>query len=710
MNGQLRDQILRIVKENKDYAISIEGLYKKLFKEERNYDPNRWNDVEDVLKDLENDKLLVQTKKGLFRLNMQRVGKAHVTRNGTVFVTVDDLENDLKIKDSRTLRAMDGDTVLIEITDTNTFEGEIKDVIERKGIVAEVKTINGKRYAIVKDNKYEIDLSNDIVDGMLIGIKVDNKGLKPNHAELDKVLAHKNAVGLDEITILYEHGFTDGFTDEAKAELKSIPDKVTEEDIKGRTDLRKEVIFTIDGDDTKDIDDAISIDILDNGNYLLGVHIADVANYVKENSLIDLEAREKGTSVYMPGVVSPMYPVELSNGICSLNPNIDRLAISCEMEIDKNGRVVDSNIFESVIHSNIQMTYNNVNKILEENIVPDGYEPYVEKLRQMKDLAEILRASRVKRGYLNFEESEIKFETDDKGRVTNVTKRHSGIGENLIEDFMLTANECVARYQFLSSYNCIYRVHDLPNEEMLKDVIKLLKTYGVEFDFKVRYNDATLVQKMLNSLKENELFWIFSNLILRCMDKAKYSTINTGHFGVGVNADRKEAYCHFTSPIRRYPDTMVHRLLKMALHGDIDKLTSGEYTAYLEEIARHSSEMEVGADKCERVANKMKAAEYMEQFVGEEFEAKISGFTKSGMFVALENLIEGRVDFSSMDDFYRYEKELERIVGEKSNKVYRLGDMIDVLLVRASKDEKEIDFKMTRKRISDRNGNNKPQS
>jgi len=690
----MKEKVLEILNVTRDNPIDLETIYRK-----SGYTNYSKEDFLNVINELVEEKKITcaNSKLNLYKLNPYREGIFHIKRNGDCYVNIGD--RDITINKDFTYGSMDKDKVLVKITNYDTNTGTIKEIIERNGIIAEVKTINKDRYAQVGKNMYKIELPANMVDGMLIGIKIDkSKAGKYFHATLDKVIGHKNATGIEEQKILYEQGIPFTFDANTLKEAYNLPSSVKEEDLEKRRDLRNEMIFTIDGDDTKDIDDAISIKKLENGNYLLGVHIADVTHYVKENSYLDLEARERATSVYMPGVVNPMYPVELSNGICSLNPEVDRLALSCEMEINTKGDLINFDIFKSIIHSNKQMTYKNVNKILEQNEIPEGYEEFKDSILMMNELSKILEASRTRRGMINFDIPEIKIIVEE-GKVKEIAKRIQGTGEKLIENFMLAANECVATYVYNMGLNFVYRVHDFPSEERLKRVINIIKSYGEEVNVRVNANDPKLIGRLLEEIKDSNNYETFSSMILRCMAKASYQITNYGHFGIGVNALKNEAYTHFTSPIRRYPDTTVHRILSSIINGEYDKISKDEYKNLLATIAKHSSENELKADRCEREANKMRMAEYMSDYINQEYIAKIVGFTNSGMFVRLDNYIEGRVGFNTMDDYYTYDEELEVAVGEKSKKVYRLGDTIQVKLVKADKDTREIDFEPVKTRV-----------
>lgn len=694
----MEEKILEILKVSRNNGLSKQEVYKKLA-----YTNLSFEDFEEVFDDLQTRQEIYQTGKDKYTLNPFKEAEIQITRKGLILAKTD--KDTYEISEDQ-FNCLTGDKVKIRITDFNQKKGTIKEVLTRKGTPAEVKIENGKKYAIVRnkenETKYELKTDENLVDGILIGIKLEkNRKDKQPVATLDRIFGHKNKPRLDEEIILYENNFNYEWPEEVKKEIKYIPSEVSEEEKKGRRDLRNIEIFTIDGDDTKDIDDAISLDKLENGNYLLGVHIADVANYVKEGTAIDKESYERATSVYMNTVVNPMYPVELSNGICSLNPETDRLAMTAEMEINPKGKVVNYDIFESVIHSRKQMTYKKVNKILKSEEVPEGYEPFQNKLKEMYELSKILKKNRQTRGYQEFQTSEIKVETDENGIPTEIGKREDGPGQKLIEMFMLAANETVATHIYNMGIPSIYRDHDKPNEEKLKKVTEIIKNYGETFKTKGKVLSPKYLSSLLEELKETQKYETYCNMILRSLAKATYESYNIGHFSVGINSDKREAYTHFTSPIRRYPDTTVHRVLKMIFQMQTEKLYSKEHKEKMAAIAKHSSIQEQNADKCERESNKMKTAEYMENILKENqneiYEGIISGFAATGMYVQLPNLIEGRVGYNTMDDFYHYDDEQEIIIGEKTGKIYRLGDKVTVKLTKASKMLREIDFEIEQK-------------
>ena len=515
--------------------------------------------------------------------------------------------------------------------------------------------------------------------------KIDNINYK---GAIVKILGHVDDPGVDILSIAAKYEIEDEFSKEVEEELKNIPDHVLESEYEGRPDLRNEMIFTIDGDDTKDIDDAISIEKLDNGNYKLGVHIADVSYYVKENSPLDEEAYKRGTSVYLANTVIPMLPHQLSNGICSLNPNVDRLAVSCVMEIDSNGEVVEYDIFESVINSKIQMTYKKVNAILENNVVAEGYEPYVDSLNLMSELAWILRDNKVRKGYIDFDIDEAKIITDEKGEAIDVKLRERGTGEKLIEDFMIAANETVARHITYMEYPFIYRVHGEPNEEKINNFLRFVSILGHSVH-KMKKITPKAMQELLNELKDVKEYHILSPLLLRSMQKAVYDKTNIGHFGLA-----SKCYTHFTSPIRRYPDTTVHRLLRTYLFNkNINVDTINYWDQKLASLAVHTSERERASIECEREVDDMKMAEYMEKHIGEEFDGVVSSVMSFGMFIELPNKVEGLVRIDDLtDDYYRYDESTFALVGNNNKRGYRLGDEVKVVVKAASKINHTVDF------------------
>ena len=568
-------------------------------------------------------------------------------------------------------------------------------------MVGEYIVENGQGKVRLDNDKVKINILIDkdktlgAMEGHKILVKITSK-LKDNNyrGEIVKILGHKNDPGVDILSVMAKYGINSGFSDEVMEEALNKPDTVSEGEIAGRRDLREEMIFTIDGDDTKDIDDAISIETLPDGGFKLGVHIADVSYYVEEGSKLDEEAYDRGTSVYLADRVEPMYPHKLSNGICSLNPEVDRLAISCVMEIDNKGNVNAPEIFESVIRSRKQMTYKNVNKILEENIVPEGYEEYEETLKNMKACADLLRKNKINRGYIDFDIDEVKLIVDEKGLVTDVKTRDRGVGEKLIEDFMIAANEAVATTIYFMELPFVYRIHGLPNEEKIQNFLNFIGILGYKVDGKISNITPRAMQNILEQLKDKKEFHILSSLLLRSMQKAVYDKNNIGHFGLA-----SKCYTHFTSPIRRYPDTTVHRLLRKYLfEHKMDKGTIDYWDTKLINLTEHSSYKEKMSVDCEREVDDMKIAEYMQNHIGEEYDGIVSSVVSFGMFIELPNLIEGLVKLDSLqDDNYFYDESSFSIIGQRNKKAYRLGDNVRVRVIAASKEARTVDFEIIEK-------------
>ena len=665
--------------------------------------------LSEELKKLEDEVIIYRSNKNKYMMledSHLKKGIMRVNKKGFGFVEVGGLEDDIFVSSDNMNGAIHDDVVLVEITskmNLDRLEGRVLRIIERKitryiGLIKFDKS--GTGHITLDDNKIKLDIeipsdkTKNAVDGHKVVVELDKKiGDNKYKGEVVEIIGHINDPGVDILSIIYKYNIDIDFSEETKKQLETIPMEVKESDLKGRRDLRDQVIFTIDGDDTKDIDDAISIEKLKNGNYKLGVHIADVSYYVKEGTPLDLDAMDRGTSVYLVDRVIPMIPHELSNGICSLNPEVDRLAISCVMEFDKEGKQLDYEIFPSVIRSRIQMTYKKVNKVLEENEIPEGYEEFAGDLRLMSELASILRKAKVDRGYIDFGIDEAKILVDENCVPTDVVLRDRGTGENLIEDFMIAANECVATHIYFMNLPFIYRIHEYPKEEKIRSFLGFVSNLGYTITGNVSDMKPTTIQRILKQLEDKEEYPILSSLLLRSMQKAVYSPDNLGHYGLA-----SKCYTHFTSPIRRYPDTTVHRLLRTYLFDKrIDMNTIHKWEEKLVYIAEHSSEKERSSVDCEREVEDMKMAEYMEKHIGEEFEGMISSVTSFGMFVELPNLIEGLVPIKDMPDFFHYDEERMTLTGERSHIKYSIGDKVVVKVVRASKLDQIIDFEVVRK-------------
>ncbi len=676
-------------------------------------------ELEETLNALVNEYIVFYTKKGKYILLDNcpglKIGKLSVSKKGFGFIILD-REDDIYVDNSNMNGAIHDDIVLAEIfTKGVRKEAKIVRVIKRelKDLVGEVLfDEDGKAYIKLDDDKrnIRIDLTHestkDCVEGHKVLVKVVKELGKSRYlADVIKIIGHKNDPGTDILSIAYKHGIYDEFSDEVEKELIDIPNSVSEKDLANRKDLTDQVIFTIDGDDTKDIDDAIGIKILENGNYELGVHIADVSNYVRENTALGDAAYERGTSSYLADTVIPMLPHKLSNGICSLNEGELRLSMSCVMEIDHKGKVVNYDIFPSYIKSRKKMTYKKVNDIIVRGITPEGYEPFVDDLKKMNELHKILRKEKIQRGYINFEIDEPKIIQDENGKAIDVVKRVREEGEMLIEDFMIAANETVATHISNMDLPFIYRVHDVPNPDKIEDFMAMVRILGYKLTGNIHEITPKAMQKILEQLSDKPEFEILSSLLLRSMRKAEYSKENIGHFGLS-----SRAYTHFTSPIRRYPDLVVHRLLKKYLvENDLSMTTIQTLDNSLVEIAQHSSEREVAAVDAERDVDDMKMAEYMEDHIGEEYDGIIDTITNFGFFVQLPNLVEGLVHVNTLKgDYFTYVEDLMAMIGKSTKKMYRLGDKIRVKCVAASKEASTVDFEVVK--VDDKDGDQKQES
>ncbi len=670
-------------------------------------------ELEDNLKELVTEGVLHMSKNREYMLMSNtkslKVGKLRINKNGNGFVECE--PEDIFVHSNDLNGAINGDFVEVEIkTRLNDPEpeGYIRNILKRdlKNVVGEM--VKDKKTLAFKpdDEKLNIavKLTKESMKGCVEGHKViisiiKEIGNRTFLGKVEKIIGHKNDPGVDILTIAAKHSIETEFSEEVKRELKNIPDEVCENDLIGRTDLTKEMIFTIDGDDTKDIDDAISVK-RDGKNYVLGVHIADVSNYVKVGSALYDSAFSRGTSSYLADTVIPMIPHQLSNGICSLNPEVIRLTISCVMTIDGNGKVISYDIFPSYIKSRKQMTYKNVNKILDENIIPEGYGEFADTLKLMHELSKILRQEKINRGYIDFGIDEAKVIQDENGKAIDIVKRIQGTGEKLIEDFMIAANETVATHISNLDLPFIYRVHDLPNAEKIEDFSNLIKQMGYQIHTNLNKITPVTMQKLLNEFRDKDEFVILSDMLLRSMKKAIYSTNNIGHFGLA-----SKNYTHFTSPIRRFPDLTVHRLLRTYLFENrIDMETINFNAKYLIDVADHSSETEVNSVEAERDVLDMKMAEYMESHIGEEYEGIISGVTNFGMFVELDNLIEGLVHISTLDGFYTYVPEMLSLISANKKNKYRIGDKVKIIVTNANKNQGIIDFELVK---GEKNGNSK---
>ncbi|WP_045518076.1 ribonuclease R [Neobacillus niacini] len=663
-----------------------------------------------ALVQMEEKGLVVRTRSNRYglpqKMNLIR-GKLTGHAKGFAFVIPDEPGmDDIFIPPNETNTAMHGDTVLARISSESSGqrrEGSIIRILER-GVQQIVGTyVESKSFGFVipDDKKFASDIfipksaSKGAVEGHKVVVKLTTypEGRKSAEGEVITVLGHKNDPGVDILSVIHKHGLPMAFPDEVLKQANETPDTIDESELANRRDLRNETIVTIDGADAKDLDDAVTVTKLENGNYKLGVHIADVSYYVKEGTPIDLEAEERATSVYLVDRVIPMIPHRLSNGICSLNPQVDRLVLSCDMEINSEGQVVNHEIFQSVIKTTERMTYHDVNKILvdKDEETRSRYDSLVPMFELMEELAQVLREKRMKRGAIDFDFKESKVLVDDDSKPVDVVLRERSIAERLIEEFMLAANETVAEHFHWMEVPFIYRIHEDPKEDKLRRFFEFITNFG--YIVKGTANDVhpRALQEIIEEVQGKPEEMVISTVMLRSMQQAKYDPESLGHFGLST-----EFYTHFTSPIRRYPDTIVHRLIRTYLiEGKLDETTREKWNARLPEIAQHSSKMERRAVDAERETDELKKAEYMEDKIGEEYDGIISSVTNFGMFVELPNTIEGLVHVSYLtDDYYRFDERHFAMIGERTGNVFRIGDEITVRVVKVNKDERSIDFEI----------------
>lgn len=677
--------IMRVPKSEYNELLRILGKLEMELKIKKNR-KNQYRPVDEIYYD------------GIYRKNQKGFG----------FVKIEDQEDEIYISKENSLNALNGDRVLVKIEEEKNklkkAEGKVVKILkhEKDTVVGRFEYNKNFGFVVPDDKNFGTDIfiskkncgkarNNHKV--LVKIIKYPEKGKKAEGKVLE-VLGNVNEAGVDMLSLIKEYKLPSTFPEPVVEEAKKCGNKINEKDIKRRRDLRKETIFTIDGEDAKDLDDAVKVQKLENGNYKLDVHIADVSNYVKPNSLLDQEALIRGTSIYMLGRVIPMLPRELSNGICSLNAGEDRFTLSCTMEINDKGDVISSDIYKAVINVTERMTYTDVQKILDKSDekVLNKYKNYIEDFKLMEELALILKNKRLEKGYLNLDIPESKIELDIDGRVTNIKKYETTFANEIIEQFMLTANETIAERFFWLNAPFIYRVHEKPDYEKVQE----LNTFLFNFGLKIKANKDNIYPKefakILEEVKGKDEEKVVSNLVLRTLKVAKYEAENQGHFGIA-----SKYYCHFTSPIRRYPDLFIHRIISKYLEEnyDVDDKFVEEYGKQAEERAKQSSERESIATKVERESEDIKKAEFMENKVGEEYEGIISSVTSFGIFVELENTVEGLIRFEDLgDEYFIYDEERKRLIGEHTKVVYKIGDKIKIRVKDASKLLRTVDFEI----------------
>lgn len=649
-------------------------------------------------------KISLPVEKKKHQITLKGIFRAH--KNGFGFVTIDEEEDDLFVGRNDVHHAIEGDTVEVVITKVadrmkgTAAEARVVDILEhalKTAVGLLVLDEDKPKYAgYIKSKNQKIQQriyvkkSPLVLTGTEI-IKVDiekypTKGHDFFVATLRDVVGHKDDAGIDVLEVLESMDIVSEFPEDVLAEAEAVPEAPSEAEMAGRLDLRDEMTFTIDGADAKDLDDAVHIKRLDNGNIELGVHIADVSHYVTEGSALDREALNRGTSVYVTDRVVPMLPERLSNGICSLNPNVDRLTQSAIMEIDRHGRVVKHWLGQTVIKTTFRMTYAAVNEMIAgDEAALEEYKAIAPSVEVMVELHRILEAMRLSRGALNFDTSEAKIVVNAEGLPVDIVLRQRGIAERMIESFMLAANECVAEHFAKLELPFIYRIHEEPKAEKLQKFIDYASTFGLPIYGTASSIDSEALQTLMNRVAEEPYADVLNMMLLRSMQQARYSEHNHGHYGLGA-----EYYTHFTSPIRRYPDLLVHRMLRE--YGQLTEEKVAHFDHVIPDIAKQTSSRERRAIDAEREVEAMKKAEYMQEFVGEEFDGVVSSVVKFGLFVELPNTVEGLIHITNLPEYYHYHERTMTLQGEKSGTVFRVGQSIRIKLVRSDKLTGEIDF------------------
>ena len=659
-----------------------------------------------VLEELLAEGRLEITKRGKYKKPEEHIltGLFIGNQKGFGFVQIEGEQEDLFVPQSQVNGAFPGDTVQVRVLPAKQGkrrEAEVLKVLERgvKTIVGTFQKSKSFGFVVPDDAKIPADIfiplekSKGAVDGHKVVVRLTEYGSAGKSPEgvVTEILGHINDPGVDIMCIVKGFDLPVEFPERVLNQAERVSSPVSEADMQGRLDLRDVLMVTIDGEDAKDLDDAVSLSV-ENGLYCLGVHIADVTNYVQENSALDREAQKRGTSVYLVDRVIPMLPHILSNGICSLNAGEDRLALSCMMKIDEKGQVVDYKIAETVIRVDRRMSYSGVNAILEEKdeILRKEHEQFVPMLEDMAQLADILRKKRKRRGSIDFDFPETKILLEPDGTPIAIKPYERNTATKLIEDFMLIANETVAQHFYWMELPFVYRTHDTPDPEKIEKLAAFIRNFGYSIKTTQEEVHPKELQKLLGKIDGTPEEALISRLTLRSMKQAKYTTESTGHFGLAC-----PYYCHFTSPIRRYPDLQIHRIIKEQLRGRLKGDRISHYQEILPGVAQHASQMERRADEAERETEKLKKVQYMESHIGECYDGVISGVTNWGVYVELENTIEGMIRAADLPgDFFYYDEANYEMVGEKTGKCYKLGERLRVRVKNADRIERLIDFEV----------------
>lgn len=712
---QLKEKIINYIEEQPEDSVEVNDVSEAL-----DYiGSEAFKTLVKAVAELEREGRIVLTKHGRFKLKEAESvlqGTFSGTDRGFGFVSVEEYEEDIFIPPNQTHSALNGDLVTVEITKEaipwqgKGPEGEVTQVLERA-----TTHVVGEFVPYEEDEVEEMGLYGYVVPTNQkfpnVSVHIEAKGIRPVAGSIVQVeitrysryldedmmgivkhtIGHKDEPGIEILTIVSKYGIPSEFPEDVLEEAEQVPDVISEKDLQGRQDLREETIITIDGADAKDLDDAVVVKKLENGNFHLGVHIADVSHYVTENSAMDQEAFERGTSTYLTDRVIPMLPQRLSNGICSLHPNVDRLTLSCEMEINHQGEVVNHEIFPSVIRSSARMTYQAVNSILDhDDKTRKEYESLVSMFDMMEELHHILENMRERRGSIDFDTREAKIEVDPEGTPVDILLRDRGVGERLIESFMLAANETVSEHYASRHLPILYRVHDQPDEGKMQRFLEFVTSFGINIKGTKDSITPKNLQAVLEEVKGKPEETVVSMLMLRSMQQAKYDVDPIGHYGLAA-----DYYSHFTSPIRRYPDLILHRQIHYYNEVGSGEKAKKRWQEKLPEIAEHSSVTERRAVDAERETDELKKTEFMEGKIGEEFEGIITSVTNFGMFVQLPNSVEGLIHISHMgDDYYEFSERGLLLIGSHTGKIFRIGQSIKVKLISVDKEQYQIDFEI----------------
>ncbi len=667
--------------------------------------------LQKLLVQLEQKGEIYRTRKDRYgvpeRMNLLK-GKLQAHAKGFGFLIPENREHpDVYIHANDLKGAMNGDSILVRISSRSAgggkMEGEVVRIAKRANeqLVGVFKDNESYAFVVPDDKRIIQDIFvpkhayGGAEDGQKVVVRIVRypEGRAAAEGEVVEILGRQDDPGVDILSVIRKFGLPEHFPEEVADEAEAVPDAISDEEIRGRRDLRDLRIVTIDGEDAKDLDDAVHVERLPDGHIRLGVHIADVGYYVKENSMLDQEAYRRGCSVYLVDRVIPMLPQRLSNGICSLNPQVDRLTMTCEMELDDQANVVRHDIYPSVIKTTERMTYTNVRKILldADPALLERYKDLVDDFRLMEELAMRLRRARMKRGAIDFDFGESKVLVDENGKPVDIVKRERTIAEQIIEEFMLAANETVAEHFHWLKVPFLYRVHEEPDQEKLVHFMEFVANFGYVVRGRGNRVHPRALQSLLEEIKGSKEETVISTVLLRSMKQAKYDAESLGHFGLAA-----EFYSHFTSPIRRYPDLVIHRIIREALgNGTLSQKRHEALSARMVDIAQQSSERERIAVDAERETDALKKAEFMLDKVGEEFDGIISSVTNFGIFVELDNTVEGLIRLGDLtDDYYHFHEMKHCLIGERTSKIYSIGDEVRVRVARVNLDERTIDFEM----------------